>query len=289
MQTSIVIVSKNRKSELDKTLSIIENLIDFSENEILVFLDGCTDDSYLLTAKYQNVKWFLSKNGIGASAARKQLYLNAKGKILIGFDDDAHPLNKNFIELTKSFFIENKNLSILAFEEIRGVFASDFEALKNSKVQKNDHFTAEFVGCGFALRNEYYQNTNGFPDWIDIYGEEACVSIELLNKGYDIIRTQKIKVNHRVDNHKRMLAGKNYFRFGKQLKNETFFFLVYYPNPINKIIKLYWHNFIKYGIKDWHYFKIYILTIFKVLFLIPTILKFRNPVEKATIFKRESL
>lgn len=289
MQTSIVIVSKNRKSELDKTISILENLIDYSTTEILVFLDGCTDDSFLLKKKYKNVNWYFSQKTIGASAARKELYSHAKGEILIGFDDDAHPLNSNFIEITKSFFEENNNLAVVAFEEIRGVFSSDFEALVNSKKQQEDHFTSEFVGCGFAIRKEHYQNTNGFPEWIDIYGEEACVSIELLDKGYDILKTQKIKVNHRVDNQTRILAGKNYFRFRKQLKNETFFYLVYYPNPIKKIVKLYWHNLKKYGIKDWNYFKIYILTIFKVLFSMPKIVKYRNPVKKTTILKRESL
>lgn len=285
---SIVIVSKNRKSELDKTISILEGLIDFSATEILVFLDGCTDDSYLLKEKYSTVNWYLSPKSIGASAARKQLYLHAQGEILIGFDDDAHPLNSNFIALTKALFYQHKNCAVIAFEEIRGIYSSDSEALKNSNKEQDDYFTTEFVGCGFAMRKEYYQNTNGFPEWVDIYGEEACVSIELLDKGYAILKTHKIKVNHRVDNQKRISQGKNYFRFGKQLKNETFFYLVYYPNPLKKILKLYWHNFKKYAISDRKFFYIYIQTITKVIAKMPTILKVRNPVKKETIAKREN-
>ena len=61
MQTSIVIVSKDRKEELDKTLSILEKLIEFTNNEILVFLDGCTDDSKQLKEKYKNTNWYSSE------------------------------------------------------------------------------------------------------------------------------------------------------------------------------------------------------------------------------------
>lgn len=289
MQTSIVIVSKDRKEELDKTLTILQGIIDVSSNEILVFLDGCTDDSQELKEKHKYIEWYFSEKSIGASAARKKLYAHAKGEILIGFDDDAHPLNANFIETTRVLFNENENTAIIAFEEIRGIFASDMEALNNSKLEKLHYFTSEFVGCGFAIRKESYNRTYGFPIWIDIYGEEACVAIEILDLGYDILYTNAIKVNHRVNKIERIAKGKNYFRFGKQLKNETLFYLVYYPNPIKKIVWLYWHNFKTYAIKEKKYFNIYISTIFRVLFLVPKILKFRNPVSINTIKKREAL
>jgi hypothetical protein len=76
--------------------------------------------------------------------------------------------------------------------------------------------------------------TNGFPVWIDIYEEESCLSIEVMDKAFDILYTNAIKVNHRVNIAKRKLNKQNYFRFERQLKNTTF----YYPYPLLKIIKL---------------------------------------------------
>lgn len=289
MEVSIVIVSKNRKSELDKTLHKLAFLEGVSANETLVFLDGCTDGSESLIEKYNKVHWFTCQETIGASAARRKLYPHARGKILIGFDDDAHPLHSDFIAITKEYFNKDNRLAVLSFEEIRGVYASDEGALATSKNVIKDYPASEFVGCGFALRKEFYDRIDGFPEWVDIYGEESCVAIQLLDKGYKILNTNRIKVHHRIDRQARISEGKNYFRFQKQLKNETFFYLVYYPNPIKKILKLYWHNLKTYGIKDRTYFKIYIFTIFKVLFSIQRILKFRNPVKKETILKRESL
>lgn len=286
---SILIVSKNRKTDLLKTLKIINSLIDKSYVEVLVFLDGCNDDSQELASDLKWIRWCLSEKSIGASAARNQLYTLAEGEILIGLDDDAHPLNENFIELIEILFRENLNVGILAFEEVKGIFDSDSSAMKESEKIPKEFLCSEFIGCGFAIRKSVYLATNGFPIWIDIYGEESCVSIEVLANGHDILYTNKIKINHRVNSEQRRLKKQNYYRFGKQLKNSSFYFLVYYPSPLIAILKMYWHNFKKYALTDLEYFKIYVKTIFIVLIHIPKILRYRNPVNESLIVKMRGL
>lgn len=289
MQASILIVSKNRKEDLLKTLRIIESLIDKSQVEVLVFLDGCIDNSEILMNELKWVRWFVSTESIGASAARHQIYPLANSEILIGLDDDAHPLNNDFIKIIEVLFQENSNVGILAFEEVKGIFVSDYEAIMYCEKVKKQFLCSEFIGCGFAIRKSVYMATNGFPVWIDIYGEESCVSIEVLARNYDILYTNQVKVNHRVNKEQRNLNNQNYFRFGKQLKNSAYYFLVYYPSPIKSILKLYWHNFKKYAIMDWKYFKIYFKTIFLVLVNISRILKYRSPVDKKIILKMRRL
>ena len=115
------------------------------------------------------------------------------------------------------------------------------------------------------------------------------ISIEVLAKGFDILYSNQIKVNHRVNNEERKLRKQNYFRFGKQLKNSTYYFLVYYPYPFLAILKLYWHNFKKYTLTDWEYCKIFFKTIFIVFVNVPKILRFRNPVVKSLIIKMRNL
>lgn len=289
MEASILIVSKNRKEDLLKTLNIIHLLIKDSKVEVLVFLDGCTDSSENLINELTWVRWFSSSKSIGASAARHQLYPSANSEILIGLDDDAHPLNGDFVSKIQYLFNVNPNVGILAFEEIRGVFPSDEEALKRSENKKKEYLTSEFIGCGFAIKKSVYNITNGFPVWIDIYGEESCLSIEVLNKGYDILYSNEIKINHRVNKEQRKLNKQNYFRFEKQLKNSAYYFLVYYPFPLYNIFKLYWHNFRKYALTDWRCCKIYFKNIFIVLIHTPKILRYRNPVNKSLIVKMRNL
>ncbi len=257
MEASILIVSKNRKEELSKTLRILENYIDPTKHEIRVFLDGCTDNSKLLQDEFEYIHWFSSKESIGASKARNILYKTARGKLLFGFDDDAHPLQHNFIQVSEKLFHNNPATGILAFKEIKGVFEGDEHIPNELLISKPDLAVNDFIGCGFVVKNEIYKETRGFPTWIDIYGEEVCLALEVLDRGYNIVFTHKIQVNHRVDLEKRRFEGANYFRFGKQLKNTAYFYMVYYPFPLllKKIARLYFLNFKKYALKDSRYFK----------------------------------
>lgn len=289
MLASILIVSKNRKEALEKTLRILEKIIDFSNQEILVFLDGCSDESKQLKKVFNFVKWYDSETSIGASRARHVLYPKAKGHIFIGLDDDAHPLYSDFVSRTNSIFKQYPNVGIIAFQEIKGVYDSDSQALNTVSLSNEEYLTNEFIGCGFAIRKDVYEATNGFPAWIDIYGEESCVAIEVIAKGYDIIYSNRIKVNHRINVKERKANGHNYFRFGKQLKNTTFYFLVYYPYPLFNILKLYHHNFKKYALSDIKFFNMFFKSLFEVFLNFFTILKYRHTINKSVIIKMRSL
>ena len=84
MHASILIVSKNRKEELTRTIEILEAYLDQRIHETRVFLDGCTDGSEQLMDEFENIHWFSSKESIGASRARNVLYKTALGELLFG-------------------------------------------------------------------------------------------------------------------------------------------------------------------------------------------------------------
>lgn len=289
MKASILIISKNRKEELAFTLSRLKSMVDISIHEILVLLDGCTDGSEELCIQFDWVDWTILKDSIGASSARNLLYKKASGSIFIGFDDDAHPLQDDFITIVTSIFEENNNLGIIAFQEIKGVFKSEEEALSQKQNKKVEYLCNEFIGCGFAITKNVYLATNGFPLWIDIYGEESCVAIEVIANKKDILYTNRVSVNHRVNMQARLNSGMNYFRFEKQLKNTFFYFIVYHKNPSFKIMKMLWHNFRKYALKDSTFFKSYFKTMGIIILQIPKVLKYRKPVSKSAIKKKQEL
>lgn len=288
MDVSIVIVTKNRAEALAFTLNKVQKLIDSSKHEVLVFIDGCKATE-LIKKDFPWVKWFGVTKSIGASPARNQLYKNAIGTILIGLDDDAHPITTNFIEKCTVLFESNSKLGIIAFQEVRGVFESDVLALEQAEKGVFFYQTNDFIGCGFAIKNDVYQKTNGFPLWMDIYGEETCVAYEVLDGNYEIIYDNSIIVNHRVNKIQRQQQGKYYFRFQKQLKNTIFFFLVYRKNPLKLIFKTVFHNFKKYAFKDFTYFKLFWVAMFQVVFHFFSVLKFRKPIKNATLQKIKQL
>ncbi|MHA6279858.1 glycosyltransferase family 2 protein [Salinimicrobium sp. CAU 1759] len=285
MKASILIVSKNRKEDLRRTLLILEKCTGKDNNEILVFLDGSSDGSEELQEEFPQVRWQVSKKGIGASRARNLLYKKATGEILFGFDDDSHPLQQDFVEKTFSLFKSNENLGIIAFREIKGIYQYDEQIPKELLAEKKDYPTKDFMGCGFAIKKEVYDRTRGFPVWIDIYGEEACVALEVMELGYDLLYTYRISVNHRVDRDLRKRSGANYYRFEKQLKNTTYFYWVYYPFPLAwiKIGRLYFMNFKKYALKDKKYLKGWFTAMHLNFRELPSVFRYRDPVSKETL------
>ncbi len=286
MEISFLIVTKNRTEELQFTLKQLQNIFDVNNHEVLVFIDGCKE-----TEKLQNqfgwVKWYVSDESISASPARNFLYSKAVGEIFIGLDDDSHLISENPVEIIKGYFTTNQNLGILAFLEIKGLF----ENLQNEllSIEKEEFLTTDFIGCGFAVRKIVYEKTNGFPVWIDIYGEEPCLAIEVMDLDYDILYTNQVAVNHRVDVKKRKIQGKNYFRFEKQLQNSFRIFIVYYRNPFSKIIRLFWHNFKKYAISDKTYFKLYCKAVGNMIWNFPMLLKRRKYMTSKTAHKLKTL
>lgn len=280
MQISFLIVTRNRPEDLILTLNKLKKIIDFSIHEVLVFIDGCAKTE-VIVHEFDWVNWTISEKMISASPSRNILYKKAKGSIFIGLDDDAHPISENFILSVEQEFTNNKNLGVIAFQEVRGQYASDEKALKDAK-QKTSFFTNDFVGCGFAIKREVYNATNGFPVWMDIYGEESAVAFEVLDLNYQILFKYSIVVNHRIDREKRKRQGRNYYRFERQLKNTIKFYLIYYPKPVLRITKLLWHNFKKYAMTDFKNFMLFLKVCFSMLFQIFNILKYRKPVKKRT-------
>lgn len=290
MEASVLIVSRNRYAELHKTLGILKQYLDLEKHEVLVFLDGCTNGSEGLKDFFPAVKWEISNECLGASKARSILYKKAKGKILFGFDDDSHPLQSNFINITEKYFLENSQLGIIAFNEIRGIYESDTIPAE-LKTKKEDYFVKDFLGCGFAIRKDVYDKTRGFPVWIDIYGEEVCVAMETIEMGLDILFTHSVSVHHRTDKQKMNTGGANYFRFGKQLKNTASFYIVYYPFPLyfQRIARLFYLNFIKYAIKNKFFLKNYVISILQFIKNLKEIYSYRRPVNDFTIKKFNNL
>lgn len=288
MQISFVIVTKNRPEELAFTLGKLKAFLDLDIHEVLIFIDGC-DKTEKMISEFSWVQWEVSKYSVGASPARHILYKKAKGTILIGLDDDSHPLTQDFIMQVQKSFLENPSVAIIAFQEIKGVFLSDDKALEARESQKLYYLTNNFIGCGFAITNEAYKKTRGFAVWMDIYGEESCLSLEIIELGFDILYDNEIIVNHRVDKKKRLRQGRNHFRFEKQLKNSIFYYSVYYPKPYFKIARLLLHNFKSYALKDRTYFVLFFSAIFTASRELFKVLQYRKPVSKETLQKIHTL
>jgi GT2 family glycosyltransferase len=280
MKFSILIVSYQRHEALCQTLHWLDQNIDSTITEVLVMLDGYGESLQIYRDLYPNIIWFSSKEHLGASRCRNILYKKAKGIYLIGLDDDANPIQENFLDKVELLFSQNKSLAIISFYEFKNISLP-----QELNIPDIHYFTNDFIGCGFAIRKDIYEKTDGFPLWIDIYGEELCVASEVLDMGYNILFTSAICVHHRVDKELRKNMGYNLFRFQKSLINQTLYFLVYYPllEIPYKLIRLYVHNLNKYGSKNFTYFFTIIKSLLIVFLRLPIVIKYRKPISLPTL------
>ncbi len=283
MEFSYLIVTHGRVVDVIQTLRVLYLSFDANKDEVLVYIDAC-EATEQIRNQFPWVRWFSGHKRISASPARAFLYPQAKGQYLIGLDDDAHIITPDYKEKIRALFAQPK-IGVLAFKEVKGIFTNDDEALSEVGSTSQFYETHDFIGCGFAIRKDVYDATRGFPTWIDIYGEEPCLSLEVMNLGFELWFTNQIAVNHRVDVVQRKLQGKNHFRFQKQLQNSFFIFLNYYPKPLLPIMKLLFHNFKKYGLKDATYFKLYMQALQHIFVHYRQKKQFRNPVDAFVLQK----
>jgi GT2 family glycosyltransferase len=265
---SILIVTYNRRAELEQTLNVIQHLLE-EELEVLVWDDASTDETLELAEKFSFVKWFSGKERVGGSKARSQLYVKARGKYLIGLDDDANPLDDNILEKVKLIFENEPATGLLAFRLYWGL-----KTLTTEEKYKNPgkSFTAaDFAACGFAIRREAFIFCGGFPKWMNIYGEETYLALRIYQNGYSIRYSPEILVQHRVDIKQRRQKERMQFWYYNQLLNMSRLYLLMFPLKVglNAFFRLYKHNFLKYGITSWSLFRLSLKAMFKSLFDFP--------------------
>ncbi len=283
---SILITTRNRVKDLALTLDSLKNIFAQGSVEVIIFSDGCEETTKYIKQKYPYVRLYHNEKSIGASPARNFLYAKASGQYLIGLDDDAHFVSENVLEKIEECFKSNSNLGIIAFKEFRGINVK-IQLDKNPKI----YYTNDFIGCGFCVLREAYKKTNGFPVWMDIYGEEACLSIELLDLNFSILFTESIAVHHRVDKKNRENQKHGLFRFKKSLLNGNKYFIIYYPLQFlpRKMAKIFFHNFFKYALTNKQFFFAFVEAYCQLIKDLPKLLRYRSPVKVETLHLKKNL
>src|SRR5262245_56213774 len=97
IKSSIVIATHNRRDDLRRTLLRLHAL-EPSPSEIIIVLDGCTDDSKSeIVTHFPEVHVIENSVKQGSIASRDTGFLMAQGDIIVSLDDDSYPLQQDFV------------------------------------------------------------------------------------------------------------------------------------------------------------------------------------------------
>lgn len=229
MQVSILITTKDRKTDLAFTLEKINNLLMDKSVDTVVFDDGSTDGTYeYVKQNYPSIK--LQRNTVskGYLSCRNKMLNETKSDFAISLDDDAHFVTENSLESIKRHFEENTNCGLIAFRIFWGLTEPD-----NILSNENTDQVQGFVGCAHVWRMKAWRSIPNYPEWFVFYGEEDFASYQLFKKNWQINYLPKVLVNHRVD----VKSRKNNYDYTRRLRRSlrSGWYLLFLFYPISKI------------------------------------------------------
>jgi len=190
---SVVIPTFRRCDLLAETLKSLRRCHP-PPGEILVLVDyGDQETRSFLEPKFPDVRWIEAKERLGPGGARNVLLAVARYPYAACFDDDSSPIDLDFFADVRLLFEENPHAGIIA----AGAIVHDDEPVPvRTRVVVP---VAKFVGCGAVVRRSAFLETRGYLPLELAYGaEEVDVSLQLLDKGWAILRSDALRVRHRT-------------------------------------------------------------------------------------------
>ncbi len=190
MKVCIGIATYNRCEVLPKAIEFALQQ-DYSDKVIFVADDASTDATDTLRSRFPEVRWYRFDSNVGYRDARNHLMRHADADLYISLDDDSWFLSPTSISDTVAIFVERPQLAALGFDILREMPAS-VDATDQSLVKART-----FIGCGHALRLPFVREVGFYCDLPMSYGaEEVDLCLRLLDAGYEVLRTNEIKVWH---------------------------------------------------------------------------------------------
>lgn len=191
MKASVIIPTYYRRDQLHLTLESILNC-NPSPSEVLIHVDaGDHETPQLLEKKFSGkVRWVCAPKTQGPGGGRNILIAMSNSNWVVSFDDDSWPAGLDFFERLGRAIAENPKAGVLAFPiNVRG----QKPAYWPTKIQQ----ASCFENCGCAIRREAFLQTEGFLPLRHAYGmEEADVSLQLMDKGWEILNVPNMWVYH---------------------------------------------------------------------------------------------
>lgn len=204
VEISVVIITRNRKNELKRSLiSLFKQ--NFKNYEIIIVNNNSIDGTELFLkeiVKNYNISIpviikNLEKN-YGVAGGRNIGFKMSKGKYVYFIDDDAYIKDHNFLLKLHNFMQDNPDVGALATRiyDTRDCIYNQTKLIK----KYNDSFLYEvfiYKGGSHAIRKSIYdQGEFLYPSNLFFGSEEYYASIIVANKGYKIILNDKLEVIH---------------------------------------------------------------------------------------------
>jgi GT2 family glycosyltransferase len=216
LKFTIIITTKNRKSDLLLTLSKIKFLLDHDDVACIICDDGSNDGTFEeIKSNFPSIELIQNATSKGLIFSRNRLMNMVQTEFAISIDDDLHFLSEDPLQKVSSFFDDHPQAAILGFRIFWGL-----EEPLSTETSEKPQRVKSFAGGAHIWRMQAWRDVPDYPSWFVFYGEEDFQSYQLFKKNWEIYYLPSVLVNHRVElkNRKKKyrlcFAPKKVFAFG---------------------------------------------------------------------------
>jgi GT2 family glycosyltransferase len=179
-----------------KVLSVLEkvSMCDPAPAAVIIHIDlsdGALEAS--LKERFPHVVILSSSVRLGPGGGRHRCLLACKTPFAVSFDDDSYPFDSDFFATVERLFLEHPATALL---EANVWHRSEAELPRAASLTP----IPTYIGCGYAIRLNVYNQMRGYLDRPVPYGmEELDLSLQLFGSGHEMMRAGELRVFHDTD------------------------------------------------------------------------------------------
>lgn len=190
---SFMIATRNRREELRQTLASCRTQT-WAAREILVVDDGSSDGTEeMVRREFPEVDLVRFEKNRGSVAARNAIVRRAKGKYILGLDDDSRLVDADACERVVRRLEAEPDLGIVSFQAIGPEFPERLVEAGRLRGQWHCH---SFAACGVAIRRALLEQVGLFPEFFFHFYEEPDLCLRAWDAGYRVVQWNAILVYH---------------------------------------------------------------------------------------------
>jgi GT2 family glycosyltransferase len=199
VETGVVIVTRDRRGELLRTLDRLEALPE--RPPVVVVDNGSTDGTPGAVAARGGVRLIALDADHGAAA--RTLGVLAAGTPYVAFCDDDSWWAPGALDRASALLDRHPDVGLIAARVILGDGRPDptCDAMAASPLTGRPGLPGPrvlgFIACGAVVRRDAYLAAGGFPPGWGIGGEEAPLAAALADLGWELVYVPDVVAHHR--------------------------------------------------------------------------------------------
>ena len=217
-----MITTRNRLHDLQRTLQEIDQL-DPPPDEIIICADGCTDGTPEFLAALPDIRLTVNTHGRGSIAARAAMIRKASSDIILSFDDDSYPVEKDFVQRARELFEKNPKLAVADFPQ----HSDEFPESLTQKDFGPSRPAATYINASAAIRRNVFVELGGTAEFFFHAYDEPDYSLRCIAAGWEVRFETSLHVRHHYSGAQRNEMRVHHF----QARNELWSVVMRCPAP----------------------------------------------------------